>query len=186
MTVNYFMWVNAMFKTFSQANNAAFDMVGAGLTSKAYIYKDARGFIVTKSKSKTRTNLVHVVDKEDYRQATIAKNPAPKRKTSARTQSAAESYVRRKSQATGKAPSKRLVNRRIKNLQAPEGVFPNPSVRNKKFIFVKKAFVNSPNRFSCVAYFHDTPEGNKNAIEYAKAYHRQNPEFIIKVETGTM
>jgi len=142
----------------------------------------AFGYLGIDVKARTKNGFL----KELYEKLQLKKNPAPKRKTSARTQSAAESYVRRKSQATGKSPTKRLVNRRIKNLQAPEGVFPNPSVRNKKFIFVKKAFVNSPNRFSCVAYFHDTPEGNKNAIEYAKAYHRQNPEFIIKVETGTM
>lgn len=163
-------------ETIKEAENKALDQYNE--LEKAG-YPVAKVFV-----SDTKGNLIK--DLTIMRNNALRQNPAPKRKTSARTQSAAESYVRRKSQATGKSSTKRLVNRRIKNLQAPEGVFPNPSVRNKKFIFVKKAFVNSPNRFSCVAYFHDTPEGNKNAIEYAKAYHRQNPEFIIKVETGTM
>lgn len=55
-----------------------------------------------------------------------AKRSAPKRKTSARTQSAAEAYVRRPSQITKKAPSDRLKKRRMVNLQSPRGVFPNP------------------------------------------------------------
>lgn len=62
-------------------------------------------------------------------------NPAPKRKTSARTQSAAEAYVRRPSQITKKAPSDRLKKRRTVNLQSPRGVFPNPSNRPYKARF---------------------------------------------------
>jgi hypothetical protein len=54
------------------------------------------------------------------------KNPAPKRKTAARTQKAAIGYVNRPSQITKKAPSKRLKKRRTINLQTPRGVFPNP------------------------------------------------------------
>lgn len=61
---------------------------------------------------------------------TMKKNPAPKRKTAARTQRAAESYVRRPSQITKKAPSKRLKKRRTVNLQSPRGVFPNPKTRS--------------------------------------------------------
>jgi hypothetical protein len=56
----------------------------------------------------------------------IITNPAPKRKTAARTQSAAESYVRRPSQVTKKKPTPRLKKRRTINLQSPRGVFPNP------------------------------------------------------------
>jgi hypothetical protein len=66
-------------------------------------------------------------------EATRKKNPvpplkskAPKRKTQARTQKSAESYVARKSQATGKKPTTRLKTRRTKNLQTPVGYFPNP------------------------------------------------------------
>lgn len=59
----------------------------------------------------------------------MKQNPAPKRKTAARTQRAAVGYVNRPSQITKKAPSKRLKKRRTKNLQVPRGVFPNPSPR---------------------------------------------------------
>lgn len=60
-------------------------------------------------------------------------NPAPKRKTAARTMKTATAYVKRPSQVTKKSPSKRLTTRRVKNLQAPRGVFPNPSPRGAKF-----------------------------------------------------
>lgn len=64
----------------------------------------------------------------------MMKNPAPRktvtRKTKATTMPAAKKYVRRASQITKAKPSKRLVNRRIKNLQVPEGVFPNPRKRH--------------------------------------------------------
>lgn len=65
-----------------------------------------------------------------YGENAIRKNPAPKRKTAARTQRAAEAYVRRPSQITKKAPSKRLKKRRTINLQSPRGVFPNPKTRS--------------------------------------------------------
>lgn len=69
---------------------------------------------------------------------TMKKNPT-KRKTAARTQRAAESYVRRPSQITKKAPSKRLKKRRTVNLQTPRGVFPNPSRRPSQSAIFKKA-----------------------------------------------
>src|SRR5574337_743636 len=53
-----------------------------------------------------------------------------KRNPTTRTQRAAESYVRRPSQITKKAPSKRLKKRRTINLQTPRGVFPNPKTRS--------------------------------------------------------
>lgn len=65
-------------------------------------------------------------------------NPAPKRKTSARTQSAAEAYVRRPSQITKKAPTPRLKKRRTINLQTPRGVFPNP-IKKKVIARPRKA-----------------------------------------------
>lgn len=62
----------------------------------------------------------------------IRVNPTT-RKTAARTQRAAESYVRRPSQITKKAPSKRLKKRRTVNLQSPRGVFPNPKKRDPTY-----------------------------------------------------
>lgn len=56
----------------------------------------------------------------------LKKSAAPKRKTAATTQKAAEAYVHRNSQITKKAPSKRLKTRRTKNLRIPTGYFPNP------------------------------------------------------------
>lgn len=115
--------------------------------------------------------------------------PAPKRKTRARTQSAAEAYVRRKSQATGKAPSKRLVNRRIKNLRTPEGVFPNPSKRKQIVVEYElsgpKYAIKKPGKYSWkeLAAFPDTKEGAANAIDYAKAYHKIAPNLKIRVNT---
>lgn len=74
------------------------------------------------------------------------KNPAPrknapKRKTQARTQSAAEAYVYRNSQITKSKPSKRLVNRRAKNLRVPTGVFPNPSPRDVDEVYAREIFL---------------------------------------------
>lgn len=71
----------------------------------------------------------------------INKNPAPKRKTFARTQSAAEAYVRRPSQTTRKAPSARLKKRRTINLQTPRGVFPNPSPREADAVYAREIFL---------------------------------------------
>lgn len=64
------------------------------------------------------------------RNSLLKQNPAPKRKTAARTQRAAVGYVNRPSQITKKAPSNRLKKRRTINLQTPRGVFPNPSKRH--------------------------------------------------------
>lgn len=66
---------------------------------------------------------------------------APKRKTQARTQSAAEAYVYRNSQITKSKPSKRLVNRRAKNLRVPTGVFPNPSPREIDEVYAREIFL---------------------------------------------
>lgn len=60
------------------------------------------------------------------------RNPAPKRKTAARTMKAAVGYVNRPSQITKKAPTKRLKKRRTVNLQSPRGVFPNPKARKSE------------------------------------------------------
>ena len=117
------------------------------------------------------------------------KNPV-KRKTQARTQSAAEDYVYRQSQVTKKAPSKRLIKRRAINLQTQRGVFPNPAKREKQIIveyelsgqnFAKR------NRgmygWKELAAFPDTPEGSENAIQYAQAYHKIAPHLRIQVVT---
>lgn len=63
---------------------------------------------------------------------------APKRKTAARTQKAAESYVRRPSQITKKMPTKRLKKRRTINLQTPRGMFPNPKKRDPTYWVIIK------------------------------------------------
>ena len=184
----------------------------------------------------------------------VKQNPAPKRKTSARTIKAATAYVKRPSQITKKAPSKRLATRRIKNLQVPRGVFPNPAPRmdtgrvksynvyivgdgyesyikgfktikaakeyiasidtdriyrirpvtlvsmlgpifegNRRDFKVKKnpaprpehtIYVSSSENkkeWERIAAFPDTPDGGKNAADYAKAYHAAYPGLYIKV-----
>lgn len=68
----------------------------------------------------------------------VKKNPAPKRKTAARTQKAAVGYVNRPSQITKKSPTKRLKTRRAKNLRSPKGVFPNPARKNPVIPGIKK------------------------------------------------
>lgn len=108
---------------------------------------------------------------------------AVKRKTRATTQRAAESYVRRPSQATKKAPSRRLKIRRTKNLQSPRGVFPNPVAAKPKgkFVYVKKS-LDGKTRWTSVSYFPDTVQGKKDAIDYAKAYQAANPRYFVSVE----
>lgn len=104
-------------------------------------------------------------------------NPVTKRKTSARTQSAAESYVRRPSQITKKKPTKRLIVRRTKNLQVPSGVFPNPvkqsltarprktkAALSDKSFHVQESF-NEGGPWKTVGIF----PSKKYAFEYAKA-----------------
>lgn len=170
-------------------------------------------------------------------------NPAPKRKTAARTQKAAVGYVNRVSQVTKKAPTKRLKKRRTINLQTPRGVFPNPAKRTPKYpstryrimsfsgkkiigfadtlsdaqTIVKKGrgrFIQEfdkqggmyfarpkqnpaprpgtektgvkvqkdhAGKWMTFAEFPKTPDGAKNAIEYAKAYHVAHPTYKIRV-----
>jgi len=78
---------------------------------------------------KARTKKGFLKELANYVYSEPKQNPAPKRKTSARTQKAAVGYVNRPSQITKKAPSKRLKKRRTINLQSPRGVFPNPKPR---------------------------------------------------------
>jgi hypothetical protein len=150
---------------------------------------------------------------QQMRNTLLRKNPAPKRKTSARTQKAAESYVRRPSQITKKAPSKRLKKRRTVNLQSARGVFPNPKPRTakknpsvhfdidvnshnakgskaktrtnpvsrKKEITVEQSL--DKKNWTIFARFPDTPDGSKNAIEYAKAYSKKEPYLHLRVMT---
>lgn len=58
---------------------------------------------------------------------TSTKKKAVKKKAGKRPAKSSPSYVTRKSQATGKAPSARLKARRKKARTAPKGYFPNPS-----------------------------------------------------------
>lgn len=98
-----------------------FTKAGALRAGNKFLSKDLKdaGFSVSVFESENGYYVINIGK-------TMKKNPAPKRKTAARTQRAAESYVRRPSQITKKAPSKRLKKRRTVNLQSPRGVFPNP------------------------------------------------------------
>ena len=121
-------------------------------------------------------------------ESAIKKNPAPKRKTAARAQKAAVGYVNRVSQVTKKPPTKRLKKRRTINLQTPRGVFPNPAPRlvtkapkPAKEITVEQSL--DKKNWTIFARFPDTPDGGKNAIEYAKAYSIKEPYLHLRVMT---
>lgn len=116
------------------------------------------------------------------------KNPAPKRKTKARTQDSAEAYVYRNSQVTKKRPSKRLVVRRAKNLEIPAaaGAFPNP---------VKKRVTSRPHRSARkMVYCVESGRSDKGpwrsegifpneakARNYAEALSASNPGVWLRV-----
>ena len=94
----------------------------------------------------------------------LKKNPAAKPKS-----------VKRPSQATKKAPTKRLVARRVATKKAPPGYFANPvkpkgrSTMNYAQCYrVEKAY--RENDWSTVGYFVTKSE----AFEYAKAYNKAN------------
>lgn len=116
-----------------------------------------------------------------YLDGSLKQNPAPKRKTSARTQKAAVEYVNRPSQITKKAPTKRLKKRRTINLQSPRGVFPNPAKRQTHYETTVQSSMDKKH-WTIFARFPDTPEGAANAIEYAKAYAVKEPHSYIRVE----
>lgn len=82
---------------------------------------------------------------QQMRNTGLKKNPAPKRKTAARTMKAAVGYVNRPSQITKKAPTKRLKKRRTINLQTPRGVFPNPSPRQIDETYAREIFLYGQN-----------------------------------------
>lgn len=119
----------------------------------------------------------------------VTRQAPVKRKTAARTQKTAESYVRRPSQITKKAPTKRLKKRRTVNLQSPRGLFPNPKARTGyerkvelelgKHIAVEMS--DNKKAWTVFALFPATPDGSKNAIEYAKAYAQKEPKVFIRV-----
>lgn len=118
---------------------------------------------------------------ERPKQVKAKKNPAPKRKTAARTQKAAVGYVNRPSQITKKSPTKRLKIRRAKNLQSPRGVFPNPVAsgikkishpqikpRHDDNVYVRES--SNGTNWLTVAVF----PSQKAAIEYAHALDRKH------------
>jgi len=86
-----------------------------------------------------------------------------KRKNLATTQRTAEGYVRRPSQITRGKPTKRLVNRRIKNLRVPMGVFPNPSPRNIYYAVKAYGYTGFPR-------FNDSLKTLTQARKIAKEY----------------
>ena len=98
-----------------------FTKAGALRAGNKFLTKDLKdaGFSVSVFESENGYYVINIGK-------TMKKNPAPKRKTAARTQKAAVGYVNRPSQITKKAPTKRLKKRRTVNLQSPRGVFPNP------------------------------------------------------------
>ncbi len=117
------------------------------------------------------------------------KNPAPKRKTSARTQKAAVGYVNRPSQITKKSPTKRLKIRRAKNLQSPRGVFPNPLSAKKHYVIQAwkgprmLGFVTMGGRIST-----EFPEAwqfptKKDAVYHAEKYAKKSSAYDFKVDS---
>lgn len=139
---------------------------------------------------KARTKKGFLKELANYVYSEPKQNPAPKRKTAARTQKAAIGYVNRPSQITKKAPSKRLKKRRTINLQTPRGVFPkakprtNPVSRVKapagkeKFIRVE---LKHGKEWEILSLFPKTGSGAENAIMYAKAYSMKEPAATIRV-----
>lgn len=114
------------------------------------------------------------------------KNPAPKRKTTARTQKAAVGYVNRPSQITKKSPTKRLKKRRTANLRSPKGVFPNPL--DKRYVVqVWRAnkmvgFLTMGGRVT--TEFPDAWQfpTKKDADYHAKKYAAKSPSHLFKVD----
>ena len=101
-----------------------------------------------------------------------------KRKTQARTQATAEGYVRRPSQITKKAPSKRLTVRRIKNLRAPVGLFPNPSAREGDYEAARELFLFGQNDGDLYRS-RTNPIIDNLAKKYAKGIFDQEKSLIL-------
>lgn len=104
-----------------------------------------------------------------------AKNPV--KNQISRTMVSAKEYVERPSQATRRAPGKRLVVRRKKVVsgKAPSGYFPNPKSKLAIFGIVVRQYVNQ--KWIQLAGFTD-PE---MAMDYAKYLHRKNPGATLQV-----
>lgn len=76
------------------------------------------------------------------------------------------------SMATGEAPSKRLKKRRKATASAPAGYYANPSPRF--YAFVQRAIGSQWETIAGFVYAAD-------ATEYAKAYHRVQPNQAVRV-----
>ena len=124
---------------------------------------------------KARTKKGFLKELANYVYSEPKQNPAPKRKTQARTQSRAEAYVNRPSQVTRKPPTKRLKVRRTKNLRIPEGAFPNPKERAKTYKV--ETLNSSTTKWRRVATF----EKLADAKEYANAYARSKNTVAVRV-----
>lgn len=107
------------------------------------------------------------------------RNPAPKRKTAARTQRAAVGYVNRPSQITKKPPTKRLKKRRTINLQTPRGVFPNPRRRHPghKAVYTVLKWKAEKNTVYGNSVFSFTVEGPNGTRFEGKT--KPNSDFVI-------
>ena len=146
----------------------------------AYSVKD---FGVTKPYWSVHKNFRSIVNAKKFANALLAaaplKNPAPiKRKTRATTMAKAKAYVRRPSQASGKAPTKRLAVRRTKNLRVSVGVFPNPrKTALKKTYKVQFSDGADPYVWQTKGLFYDAA----TAKQYALALAKTNAKFAVRV-----
>jgi hypothetical protein len=107
--------------------------------------------------------------------ATLWKKVDRKPNPTKRTGISKSTYIKRPSQATQSAPSKRLVKRRKANVVG-SGRFPNPSKRDS-FLYVVHVADIQGNPVYDVAKFRE----KKLAVEYAKAYaHAHNQKMVVE------
>jgi hypothetical protein len=94
----------------------------------------------------------------------VAKNPRGR----------SQGSVRRKSQANGKHPTPRLIQRRIKTKRAPKGLFANPVKRKLRY---KVEAGSTLSQLRSIAHF----EKQSAAFQYAKAFHQLHPQQFVRV-----
>lgn len=98
--------------------------------------------------------------------ATAKKKPAAKKRVARKVAVPAKKSIKRKSQITGKAPTKRLVSRRAVQAKKPiKGYFPNPAPSDGYKFKVQIATNYAGTKWKTVATFADLPR----ASEYANA-----------------
>lgn len=116
--------------------------------------------------------LVNAVRHSRAGRRAIAKNPTLKKRRIARANLTETAYIYRPSQITRKKPVKRLVKRRVRNLKAPKGVFPNPMKSHGLMTLKVQCFKNG--KWVTEALFMETPKNlqiaKSLADELAKNY----------------